>query len=244
MVALSALWIPVLLSAVIVFLASSVMHMLLPYHRNDYHQLPEEDKIRAAVRTAGLRPGLYMFPYSTPKEMKSPVTLDKFREGPVGILTIFPNGPIAMPKLLGLWFVYSLLISFFVAYLTGHTVTAGANYLSGFRVAGPQRSWPMVREYQQRHLERSAVVDGDEGTIRWTRVRASDCRHVWLALAALEQKARDSEIRLRVRCGQRIAFSELPLVPVRIDRRALARCVEPCDLFFGEIPADRAQILP
>jgi len=136
MVALSALWIPVLLSAVIVFLASSVMHMLLPYHRNDYHQLPEEDKIRAAVRTAGLQPGLYMFPYSTPKDMKSPVTLDKFREGPVGIMTIFPNGPIAMPKLLGLWFAYSLLISFFVAYLTGHTVTAGANYLSVFRIAG------------------------------------------------------------------------------------------------------------
>jgi hypothetical protein len=136
MVAISALWIPILLSAVIVFIASSVMHMLLPYHRNDYHQLPEEDKIRAAVRMAGLPPGLYMFPYSTPKEMKSTATLEKLKEGPVGILCIFPNGPIAMPKLLGLWFGYSLLISFFVAYLTGHTVSLGANYLSVFRIAG------------------------------------------------------------------------------------------------------------
>lgn len=136
MVAMSALWIPILLSAVIVFVASSVLHILLPYHRNDYHPLPDEDRIRAAMRLAGLPPGLYMFPHSTPKEMKSRATLDKLNEGPVGIVSIFPNGPIAMPKLLGLWFIFSLLISFFVAYLTAHTVAPGANYLQVFRISG------------------------------------------------------------------------------------------------------------
>jgi hypothetical protein len=136
MVPLSALWIPILLSAVIVFVASSIMHMLLPYHRGDYRQVPDEDKVRAALRAAGVRQGLYMFPYSTPKEMRSPATLEKFKEGPVGMMSIAQNGPVAMPKLLGLWFSYSLLISFFVAYLTGHTVSSGVNYLVVFRVAG------------------------------------------------------------------------------------------------------------
>ena len=136
MVPLPTLWLPILLSAVVVFLASSVMHTLLPYHRNDYRQLPEEDKIRTCMRAAGLQQGLYIFPFSTPKEMKSAAMLEKLREGPVGMMSIFPKGPIFMPKLLGLWFAYSLLISCFVAYLTGHAVAPRENYLSVFRIAG------------------------------------------------------------------------------------------------------------
>jgi len=67
MVPLSALWLPILLSAVIIFVASSVMHMLLPYHRGDYQQLPDEDKVLATLRAAGLMRGLYIFPYCTHK---------------------------------------------------------------------------------------------------------------------------------------------------------------------------------
>jgi len=33
MVPLTSLWAPILLSAVIVFVASSIMHMVLPFHR-------------------------------------------------------------------------------------------------------------------------------------------------------------------------------------------------------------------
>lgn len=58
MVPLAALWLPILLSAVIVFVASSIMHMLLPYHRSDYHRLPDEDKVVAGLRAAALKRGL------------------------------------------------------------------------------------------------------------------------------------------------------------------------------------------
>ena len=136
MVPLTALWLPIALSSIIVFVASSIMHMLLPYHRGDYRQLPEEDKLLAALRAAGLQRGLYIFPYSTHKEMKAPAMIEKYKQGPVGMLTVFPSGPPAMPKFLGLWFAYSLIIGFFVAYLTGRTVAPGANYLVVFRVAG------------------------------------------------------------------------------------------------------------
>src|SRR5260370_31699158 len=102
MVSLSALWLPILLSAVIVFIASSIMHMVLPYHRSDYQPPPDEDKVLAALRAAGLKRGLYMFPFSTPKEMKSPATIEKFKQGPVGMLTVFPNAPASMPKILGM----------------------------------------------------------------------------------------------------------------------------------------------
>jgi len=136
MVPLTALWLPIVLSSIIVFVASSIMHMLLPYHHGDYRQLPEEDKLLAALRTVGLQRGLYIFPYGTHREMKSPAMIEKYKQGPVGMITVFPSGPPAMPKFLGLWFAYTLIIGFFVAYLTGRTVAPGANYLGVFRVAG------------------------------------------------------------------------------------------------------------
>ena len=137
MVALSALWLPILLSAVIVFIASSIMHTLLTYHRSDCHQLPEEDKLLGALRATGLQRGLYMFPYSrNPNEMKSPAMAEKYKQGPVGMMTVFPSGLPVMPKFLGMWFAFCLVISIFVAYLTGHTVAPGAPYLGIFRAAG------------------------------------------------------------------------------------------------------------
>jgi hypothetical protein len=136
MVPLPALWLPIVLSAVIVFLASFVMHMLLTYHRSDYQKLPDEEKILTALRPANLKPGLYMFPFCTHQEMKSPAAVEKFKQGPVGHLTIIRSGPPNMGKYLVQWFIYCLVIGFFVAYLTGRTLPAGVHYLSVFRVAG------------------------------------------------------------------------------------------------------------
>lgn len=136
MVPLAALWLPIVLSAVIVFLASSIMHMVLPYHRSDYSQLPDEDKVRAALRAANLKRGLYVFPFCTHKDMKSPALMEKYKQGPVGFLNIMPSEPPAMPKFLGQWFVFCLVIGFFVAYLAAHTLAPGTYYLAVFRVVG------------------------------------------------------------------------------------------------------------
>jgi hypothetical protein len=136
MVPLTSLWLPILLSAVIVFVASSIMRMLLPYHRSDYSQLPDEDKLLTALRGVALKRGLYVFPYCTHKDMKSAALIEKQKQGPVGFMTIVPSGPPAMPKFLIQWFVFCLLIGLFVAYLTGHTVPPGTQYLAVFRVAG------------------------------------------------------------------------------------------------------------
>jgi hypothetical protein len=105
MVPLAALWLPILLSAIIVFVASSIMHMVLPYHKSDYRQLPEEDKLLAILRGAGLTRGLYVFPFCTHKDMKSPAILEKYKQGPVGMMTVFPSGPPVLAQFLGLWFV-------------------------------------------------------------------------------------------------------------------------------------------
>ena len=137
MVPITALWLPMLLSAVIVFVASSIIHMVLPMHKSDYRKLPEEDRVLEAMRAAGVTPGrMYHFPYTTHKEMKSPEAVERFKHGPVGLLTVIPSGPPAMGKYLGQWFLYCVVICIFVAYLTGRTRSPGTPYLEVFRVAG------------------------------------------------------------------------------------------------------------
>ncbi len=136
MAPLVALWLPILLSAVIVFIMSSIMHVVLTYHNSDFKPIAEEDKVSTAIRAAGVAPGYYMFPYCNHKQMKSPEMQEKFKQGPVGMIVVRPNGMPNMGKHLGMWFAYCLLISFFVAYLTGHTIAHGTPYLAVFRVAG------------------------------------------------------------------------------------------------------------
>jgi hypothetical protein len=135
MTTLMLLWMPILLSAVIVFVASSIMHMVLPYHRSDYKKLPDEDSVRAALRAGKITRGLYIFPFCSHKDMKSPAVVEKYKEGPVGFLTIVPNGPPVMAKFLVQWFVYCVVIGYFVAYVALHAAGVGAKYPVVFRPA-------------------------------------------------------------------------------------------------------------
>jgi len=137
MVALEALWLPILLSTAIVFAASSLVWMVLPHHRSDVKGLADEAGVMEAIGNQALAPGLYNFPHAAnPKEMGHPAFQDKMTKGPVGLLSIRPKGPVNMGKMMGQWMAYVLVISIVVAYITGRTVGAGAPFLAVFRVAG------------------------------------------------------------------------------------------------------------
>lgn len=135
MVSIVALWIPIVVSAILVFLVSAVMHMALKYHKADYASLPDEE--RQIVELRGLAPGYYVFPHCTDmKQMGSPEMIAKYERGPCGMLTVVASGPPSMARPLTLWFVYSLLVSLFAAYLAGRTLDEGVHYLTVFRVVG------------------------------------------------------------------------------------------------------------
>jgi hypothetical protein len=137
MVPISALLLPILLSAVIVFVASSIIHMFLPYHRSDYGRIPEEESVMGELRRAAVAPGDYMLPYAaTPKDMSDPAYLQRREQGPVALITIADPGRLSMGPMLAIWFIYILFVSVLVAYLTGRTHSPGAEYLSVFRIAG------------------------------------------------------------------------------------------------------------
>ena len=135
MVAWTELLLPILVSAVAVFVISSVIHMVLPIHKSDYGKMPGEGELLAAMRQQSIQPGHYMFPNaSSMKELGSPEMLEKFKQGPVGIMTIMPNGVPAMGKNLAMWFALSFLISFTAAYVARLTLAPGADGLVVLRL--------------------------------------------------------------------------------------------------------------
>jgi hypothetical protein len=137
MVSLASLLIPILGSAVLVFLASFVIHMVLKYHWNDVATVPNEDRVMDALRSFNIPPGDYVIPHvSTPKEMKDPAFVEKRNRGPIAILTVVPPGPISMGKNLIQWFIYCVVIALFAAYVASRTLAPASPYLSVFRVTG------------------------------------------------------------------------------------------------------------
>jgi hypothetical protein len=137
MTALSALLVPIVLSAAIVFVASSIIHMVLPWHKSDYPKLPNEDRVRDALRPLAIPPGDYMVPRaSSMQDMKSPEFMTKMNEGPVMVVTVMPNGPWAMGKNLAQWFVYSIVVGVFAAYVAATALPPGAPYLRVFQLVG------------------------------------------------------------------------------------------------------------
>ena len=137
MTELTLLWLPILLSSVIVFLASWAIHMLPGWHKNDYPKVPNEDKVMDALRPFAIPPGDYMVPrVSNRADMCSPEFLEKLKKGPVMILTVLPNGPFTMGKSLVLWFLYVVVVGSLAGYVAGRARPAGAEYLSVFRFAG------------------------------------------------------------------------------------------------------------
>ena len=137
MVPLTALWLPIVVAAAIVFVASSILHMVLPIHRSDYKRLPAEDDVMAALRRFKIPPGDYLVPCAgSPKAMNDPAFIDKMVKGPVMFATVMPSGRPAMAAQLAQWFVYCLVVGVFAAYIAGRALGPDAQYLAVFRFAG------------------------------------------------------------------------------------------------------------
>lgn len=137
MVTLPELWLPILLAAVLVLILSSIIHMAMPWHRTDYGKLPQEDAALAALRGYSIPPGDYSFPHATSgKAMSDPEYRAKLEAGPVGFLTIAGPNQWNMGRMMGLWFLYILLITIFSAYAAGRGLGPTSDYANVFQIVG------------------------------------------------------------------------------------------------------------
>lgn len=137
MTELSLLWLPILLSGVFVFIVSSVIHMFTGWHADDYRKVPQEDRVRDAIRALNIPEGDYMMPKpSSAQEMSTPEFVEKMKQGPVMMMSVWKSGPANMAPQLVLWFLYACVVALFAAYIAGRALPPGADYLAVFRFAG------------------------------------------------------------------------------------------------------------
>jgi hypothetical protein len=128
MTPLLSLWLPIIVATAIAFVASSLIHMVLPWHKGDYPLVPNQDQIMDALRPFNLPPGDYMIP--RPKdmaEMKTPEFKAKAERGPVLIMTLYKGMMENMGVLMGKWFVYQLVVTLFAAHIAGTLVGPGGD---------------------------------------------------------------------------------------------------------------------
>jgi len=134
------LWLPILLSGVLVFIASALIWTMLKYHNSEWHQLPNQDAVHAALKTSNPPAGLYMIPFTADeKERRSPEFMAKVAEGPSGMLTVMPRGKMGMGGMMAKSLVSNWVVSFFVAYVAWHAFNyrgTPPSYLGVFRVVG------------------------------------------------------------------------------------------------------------
>jgi hypothetical protein len=135
MVSLIDLWLPILVSAVLVFAASSVIHMALPWHDKDFKKLADEDAVMDALRPFNLAVGEYVAPRpDSMAHMNTPEFKAKAARGPRFGLAILRD--TSMPRNLAVWFVYLIVVSVFAAYVAAIALPAGTPYMTVFRVVG------------------------------------------------------------------------------------------------------------
>ena len=137
MVPILDLWLPIVVSAVFVFVASSIIHMVLGYHRSDFKQLPSESEVMDALRRFSIPPGEYVVPHpGGPQGLKSPAYKEKLVRGPVFFATVMKSGPLTMGSQLAQWFLFCVVVGVLSAYVAGRAAGPGTEYLVIFRFAG------------------------------------------------------------------------------------------------------------
>lgn len=168
MTSLGALWLAILAATILVFLASSLIHMVLPWHKSDFPKSPREAEVLDALRPIALPPGDYFMPRaSSGAEMKSPEFIEKMTRGPVVLMTVMPNGVFAMGATFVQWTVFIAVVTAAVAWIAGMVMPPAApsrllfhfTFFVSF-VAWAAAVWPLSIWYRRSwSLARKATLD-------------------------------------------------------------------------------------
>ena len=134
MIPLTTLWLPIVLSAVFVFIASNILHMLIPaWHRGDYGKLPDEAAVLNALTSA--KSGQYIAPHVDWGKM-SKDEREAMMQRPMAFMLVRNPARFSFPSALLSWFVFTLILSILIAYIAAVAFRPGAPYLEVFRVVG------------------------------------------------------------------------------------------------------------
>ena len=129
--------VPILVAAVLCFVASAAIWMAGPHHKTEFTAPPNQDEVAAALQRGNVAAGSYYFPHADRADKDAfAAAMKKAETGPSGVLYVRPRGPFSMGKTMGMQFIFFVVVAFFVAYVTHHALPAGAHYLKVFQIAG------------------------------------------------------------------------------------------------------------
>ena len=134
---LAGLWIPIVVSAVVVLVASFVSQLIIGRYAAEWKELPEEEATIEHLQKSGIGPGQYLFPGRSPKSSQDleETRQQRMNSGPWGTVNIWARQP-SMGRNLLQSFVFYLVTSFFVAYLATLALEPGAEFSPVFQVTG------------------------------------------------------------------------------------------------------------
>lgn len=142
---LTQLWLPIVVSAVGVFILSALAWTVMPHHKKDFTGLPNADGVQAVMRQNPPVPGQYALPWvSEMRGLEDPAVKEQMEKGPRAYITIVPNGMPSMGPMMAKSVVFYLVVSILVGYVTWHALGAGAEYLAVFRFAGTTASMAYI----------------------------------------------------------------------------------------------------
>lgn len=128
---LLSLWLPIVLSAVGVFIVSSLIWTVLQWHNSDWKKLSDEDGLLAILKD--VPSGQYAMPYAASmKDKQDPEWQRKAKAGPMAMVTVFQGDATAMGKQLIQWFIYCLVISIVLAAVSVATLSPGDGFMMVF----------------------------------------------------------------------------------------------------------------
>jgi hypothetical protein len=134
---LGALWLPIIVAAIALFIASALAWVLLPHHKGEWRRLSNENEFMETLGKGNPAPGLYAFPYAMDqKQAELPELKAKMAKGPIGYVTLRTPGAVSMAPMMAQSFVFYLIVTLFIAYVAYHAIPARAPYLQVFRVTG------------------------------------------------------------------------------------------------------------
>lgn len=137
MTPLDSLWLPILCSSVLVFFLSAVINMAPLWHKSDFPRMKEQEGILNALRPFNIAPGEYLLPRAMDRaSMNDPEYLERLKNGPVMIMTVWKYGAVPMGVTFLFWFLNVLFVGIVSAYIAGRALPPGAEYLQVFRFTG------------------------------------------------------------------------------------------------------------
>lgn len=129
------LWLPILVATLAVFFLSMIFWTIAPHHKPEARPLNSEQALFAMIKSQGVTPGSYYFPFCDAADMKTDDGSRRYAEGPWGRLVLYTRRPSMGASLLGSFALY-LAASVALAYLGSLTIAPGAEFAPVMRVMG------------------------------------------------------------------------------------------------------------